>query len=95
MPTAEAAEKAEEAVAAYAAGTMLFTTKTCPNCRVAMTLLDKEGVGYEKLLAEENAEACAAFGVNQAPTLVVSDGVSFKKYTGVSDIRAYLREIGA
>jgi len=80
---------------AYAEGTMLFTTKTCPNCRIAMTLLDKAEVGYEKLLAEENAEACAAFGINQAPTLIVSDGESFKKYAGVSDIRGYLRSIGA
>ncbi len=88
-------DEAEQAVAAYAAGTMLFTTKTCPNCRVAMTLLDKAELGYEKFLAEENAEACAAFGISQAPTLIVSDGVSFKKYAGVSDIRGYLREMGA
>ncbi|MBR2880138.1 MAG: hypothetical protein IKC02_05655, partial [Oscillospiraceae bacterium] len=68
---------------------------TCPNCRVAMALLDKAELGYEKLLAEENADACAAFGINQAPTLIVSDGESFKKYAGVSDIRGYLRSIGA
>ncbi len=89
------AEEAEQAVAAYAKGTMLFTTKTCPNCRVAISLLDKAQLGYEKLLAEENADACAAFGINQAPTLIVSDGESFKKYAGVSDIRGYLRSIGA
>ena len=47
---------------------------------------------YEKM---ENADACAAFGINQAPTLIVSDGESFKKYAGVSDIRGYLRSIGA
>ena len=91
----ETVEEAVEAVAAYAKGTMLFTTKTCPNCRVAMALLDKAELGYEKLLAEENADACAAFGINQAPTLIVSDGESFKKYAGVSDIRGYLRSIGA
>ena len=95
LPTAEAADKAAEALGSYAEGTMLFTTRTCPNCRVAMNLLDREGVGYEKLLAEENADKCAQFGVNQAPTLIVSDGREFKKYSGVSDIRAYLREIGA
>ncbi len=92
---AEDAAEAAEAVVAYAKGTMLFTTKTCPNCRVAMALLDKAELGYEKLLAEENADACAAFGINQAPTLIVSDGESFKKYAGVSDIRGYLRSIGA
>ncbi len=91
----EKLEEAVEAVASYAKGTMLFTTKTCPNCRVAMALLDKAQLGYEKLLAEENADACAAFGINQAPTLIVSDGESFKKYAGVSDIRGYLRSIGA
>ena len=78
-----------------------FTTKKV----VTIGVIDGDGIGpiitkeatrvLEKLLAEENADACAAFGINQAPTLIVSDGESFKKYAGVSDIRGYLRSIGA
>ena len=53
-------------------------------------MLDKAGVKYEKLLANENAEMATAYGIKQAPTLVVEtfDGVT--KYTGVSDIKKYL-----
>ena len=69
---------------------MLFTTATCPNCKIACSILDKAGVQYEKLLANENAELATAFGVKQAPTLVVvKDGVA-QKYSGVSDIKKML-----
>ena len=29
---------------------MLFTTATCPNCKIAASLLDKSGVEFEKVL---------------------------------------------
>ena len=43
-------------------GAYLFATATCPNCRVACQLLDKAGVAYKKLLANENAELGDAAG---------------------------------
>ncbi len=71
-------------------GTWLFTTATCPNCKIACSILDKAGVSYVKLLANENAEMATAFGVKQAPTLViVKDGVA-TKHAGVSDIKKAL-----
>ena len=75
---------------AFKDGVMLFTTATCPNCKIACSILDKAGIQYEKLLANENAELATAFGVKQAPTLVVvKDGVA-QKYSGVSDIKKML-----
>ena len=68
----------------------LFTTATCPNCKVACTFLDKAGVRYEKLLANEHPDLCADFGVKQAPTLVVVSGGKTQKFVGVSDIKKYL-----
>ena len=55
-------------------GIYLFTTATCPNCKIACALLDKEGVAYTKLLANENKEAVDALEIKQAPTLVVIEG---------------------
>ena len=76
-------KKAEE-------GVWLFTTATCPNCKIACALLDKAGFKYEKLLANEHADMANAFGVKQAPTLVVvKDGV-VSKFAGVSDIKKML-----
>ena len=72
-------------------GIYLFTTATCPNCKIATALLDKAGVGYIKLLAEENAELVADFGIRQAPTLIVVSGDAYDKFVGVSEIKTYIQ----
>ena len=71
----------------------LFTRVTCPNCRVAERLLDKEGFAYENLVAEENPELCRQYGIKGAPTLVISDGVHFEKYYGVAEIKKHLQDV--
>ncbi len=72
-------------------GIFLFTTATCPNCKIACSLLDKAGVAYEKIVAsEENAEMANAFGIKQAPTLVVVKDGEVKKYAGVSNVKVFL-----
>jgi len=68
-------------------GAYLFTTATCPNCKIACSVLDKAGVSYEKLLANENAELATKLGVKQAPTLVIVKDGGVAKYHGVSDIK--------
>ena len=70
--------------------TYLFTTATCPNCKIACSVLDKAGVKYEKMLANDNKDLVAEFGIKQAPTLVVVSDGQATKYTGVSDIKKYL-----
>lgn len=68
---------------------LLFTTKTCPNCRLAKTFLDKAQIKYEVIDAEENPELCKKYGIMQAPTLVsFTDGVA-TKITNASQIRAF------
>ena len=69
---------------------MLFTTKTCPNCRMAKDFLDKAKVPYDVMDAEENAELTRKVGVTQAPTLVVMHGDEYEKYANLSNIRKYL-----
>ena len=80
----------ESAEAVTVSTALLFTTATCPNCKIATALLDKAGVEYNKLLADENVELVEQFGIRQAPTLVVADGEGFAKYAGVSEIKKYL-----
>ena len=70
----------------------LFTRTTCPNCRVAEKLLDKAGFAYENLTAEEHPELCREYGIQGAPTLVLSDGVHFEKYYGGAEIKKLLAE---
>ena len=84
--TCECEEQTDKAVD----GAYLFTTSTCPNCKIACSILDKAGFAYEKLLANDYAEMATSFGVKQAPTLVVvKDGIA-TKYSGVSDIKKML-----
>ena len=70
---------------------LLFKTPSCPNCKAAGAILDKAGVAYEPLNANEERELVAKYGVKQAPTLIIDDGTSFERYRGVSDIRGWLK----
>ncbi len=79
-----------EAPVASESSVILFKTPTCPNCKAAAALLDKAGVAYTALNANENASLVNKYGVKQAPTLVIVDGDSFEKYRGVSDIKGWL-----
>ena len=69
---------------------LLFKTPTCPNCKAAGALLDRAGVQYTALNANEEKELVGKFGVKQAPTLVLVNGENFEKYRGVSDIKGWL-----
>ena len=89
QPLMRAEEPVEEAAAAEPQA-ILFKTPTCPNCRAAMSLLDKAGVQYETLNADEEPELVTRYGVKQAPTLVVPNGDGFEKYRGVSDIKGWI-----
>ncbi len=82
----------QKAVNAENAEIMLFATKTCPNCKMAAKFLDDAGVVYTKVFAEENAELTKQYGVNQAPTLIVSNGDSFEKIVNVSNIRKFAEQ---
>jgi len=85
---------AEEAPvqAAADAELMLFATKTCPNCRQAEEQLKNAGIGYHKVLAEENPDLTAKYGVRQAPTLVADDGSAPVKVVGLGAIRKFISE---
>ena len=63
----------------------LFTTKTCPNCKLVKGYL--KNVSYVTIDAEENMELARRYGVMQAPTLVVVNGDSHKKYVNASNIK--------
>ena len=68
---------------------LLFTTKTCPNCRIAKAALDKAGMKYRVVDAEENPELCRKYNIQQAPTLVAfTDGIA-TVISNASQIRTF------
>ncbi|MBO5784265.1 MAG: glutaredoxin family protein, partial [Clostridia bacterium] len=72
-------------------GYYLFTTKTCPNCPVAKANLDRAGIAYTVVDAEENAQLSDKYGIRQAPTLVIIKDGQVEKAAGVSAILAKIR----
>ncbi len=86
-----AACEEKAATAEMADGYYIFTTATCPNCKIACALLDKAGILYTKLLATENKELVTLLDIKQAPTLVVVREGQIEKFVGVSDIKKLLK----
>ena len=69
----------------------LFTTKTCPNCKIAKEIL--KGEDYQIIDAEENQDLVRKYGIMQAPTLVVTDGTKARKYVNASNIKKYVADV--
>ena len=80
----------EEKQEASVGGLTLFTTKTCPNCKMAKMLLDKAGIKYDVIDAEENADITNKFGVKKAPTLIVPTEDGAKYFDNASEIKKYI-----
>ncbi len=88
--SAEKVAEVHEEKETLADGLYLFATKTCPNCRIAATLLDKAGLPYQKLYVEENEHAAKELELKQAPTLILAKNGSFEKIVNVSNIKKYI-----
>ena len=71
---------------------MLFTTTTCPNCRMAKDFLDQAKKQYSVVVSDQDRETAKAYTIRQAPTLVVQRGEEFDKIVGLSEIRRYLEQ---
>ncbi|MBQ4150415.1 MAG: ribonucleoside triphosphate reductase [Clostridia bacterium] len=74
---------------------ILFTTKTCPNCKIAAKLLEDAGVEFEKLYVEENKEMATELGLKQVPALIVANGDRVQKYMNVVGVREFIAQRGA
>ena len=80
----------EQSCAKMSAGLLLFTSPTCPNCKMAKAMLDKAGIKYSQIDAMQNKNLTTEYGVKKAPTLLVSDGETVVKYENASEIKRYI-----
>ena len=87
-----AAVTAPETVAEPDSRVLLFATKTCPNCKVADALLTKAGIPFEKIIADENPDQATAYGIKQAPTLIVEQGGDAEKIVNLSNIKKFIEQ---
>ncbi len=69
---------------------LLFTTKTCPNCQIAVRALEKANIQFSQIDAEEHWELASKYEVYQAPTLIVLSGDTVESYSNASEIIRYV-----
>ena len=67
---------------------LLFTTQTCPNCKIAKEMLRNET--YQIVDAAENPDLVSQFGIMQAPTLIVQHDGKAEKYVNASNIKRFV-----
>ena len=72
---------------------ILFATTTCPNCKMAKQFLDKKGIEYEVIYADQNPEIAREYEIKQAPTLVVITDGEVQKYQNASNIRGFAESV--
>ena len=70
-------------------GIYFFTTKSCPNCKLAKTFLEKSGIAFQQVDAEEDRELAKRLKVKQAPTVVVVDHQKVDHFINASNIKLF------
>lgn len=70
-------------------GLFLFTTRTCPNCKIARSELEKAGLAYQVMDVSEHMDLVTRYGIQQAPTLIVRHGGQVEKLVNASVIKKY------
>ena len=69
---------------------ILFTSPTCPNCKMAKMMLDKEGIAYRNVDAMSNRELANQFHIQKAPTLIVPTEKGYAVYENASLIKGFI-----
>ena len=72
---------------------VLFATKTCPNCKMAKMLLDKAGIKYQVIDAEENVELTKKYNIKKAPTLLVPTENGIDVFENASNIKGFIEGV--
>ncbi len=69
---------------------LLFTTKTCPNCRIIKPQLESAGIPFTVLDAEVHGTLAQQYGLTSAPSLVVISESGYHVYAGIPQIKEYI-----
>jgi len=69
---------------------LLFTTPTCPNCKMIKKLLEENGIKYDLIDATTNQDLVEKYEVESAPTLIVFEANNEQEYKTVSNVSALI-----
>ena len=62
---------------------------------MAKSMLEKAGIVYTVIDAEDNKDTTVSFGVKKAPTLLVPNGDGYDVYDNASKIKGYIESVRA
>lgn len=85
-------EAAKLATPIYNVNHLLFTTKSCPNCKMVMKLMEEKKIPYILVDAENNPNLVKEYDVLQAPSLAVVSDHDTHTYHGLNEVMAYLNK---
>ena len=88
----EEEDLADDVIASIGRQAILLSTKTCPNCKIAGSMLGKAGIDYRVVYAEdpEGAELAENLGLVSAPTLIVDNRGDIEVYESIEGVKKYL-----
>lgn len=79
----------EKSATTHLAQPLLFTAKTCPNCKMAKAILQQAGLKFKEVDAEENLALTKNYEITKAPTLIVEKEGVIVAYNNASEIKKY------
>lgn len=85
-------EAAKLATPIYNVNHLLFTTKSCPNCKMVMKSMEEKKIPYILVDAENNPNLVKEYDVLQAPSLAVVSDHDTHTYHGMNEVMAYLNK---
>lgn len=68
---------------------LLFTTPTCPNCKIAERFLGEKNIAFKVIDATKETELAKKFEILQAPTLITKNG----RFSNISAIKEFTNTI--
>lgn len=72
---------------------LLFTTPTCPNCKMTKKFLADNHIDFTEVDAMQNMDLAQQYAVMQAPTMISLEENGYEKLTGFQEIKHYMNEL--
>ncbi len=74
---------------------LLFTTPSCPNCKIVKAMLDQANVEYMIIDASSEPSLARQYKIRTAPTLIIknNDGMILNSITDLAEIKTYSKNI--
>ncbi len=71
---------------------LLFTTPTCPNCKIVKKELEEKGIAYRLIDATKDSDLAQKYDVMAAPSIVYLHGDKHDNFSGLVNAQNFIKE---